>query len=173
MSSPSADPVDRVVEKDETMASVHDEEGEGDATMADNQGISDDSSEEPEEDEEEARSIREGFIVDEDEDEEEDEARARRGKRHKRRHQRIAQTASASETTPGPYDFSSSRSISPTSSTPPSSSSTSLTSPFQFTFPDGSIPQDRPEYNYRRQTTHGTDLTSHGGTADISNKPTN
>ncbi|OAX42985.1 hypothetical protein K503DRAFT_766279 [Rhizopogon vinicolor AM-OR11-026] len=70
------------------------------------------------------------------------------------------------ETTP--YIFPSSRSISPTSSTPPSSSSTSLTSPFQFTFPDGSITQDRPEFDYRRHTTHGTDLTLHGGTADIS-----
>lgn len=72
------------------MASVHEEEGEGDATMADPQAISDDSSEEAEEDEEEARRIREGFIVDEDEDEEEDddEAKHRRRKRRKRRHRR-------------------------------------------------------------------------------------
>lgn len=70
------------------------------------------------------------------------------------------------ETTP--YVFPSSRSISPTSSTPPSSSSTSLTSPFQFNFQDGQIAQDRAEFDYRRQTTHGTDLTLHGGTADIS-----
>lgn len=71
------------------------------------------------------------------------------------------------ETTP--YIFPSSRSISPTSSTPPSSSSTSLTSPFQFTFPDGSITQDRADFDYRRHSnTHGADLTLHGGTADIS-----
>ncbi|KAG2159880.1 uncharacterized protein EDB93DRAFT_1324392 [Suillus bovinus] len=72
------------------------------------------------------------------------------------------------ETTP--YIFPGSRSISPTSSTPPSSSSTSLTSPFQFTFPaDGPITQDRAEFDYRRHSnTHGADLTLHGGTADIS-----
>jgi len=72
------------------------------------------------------------------------------------------------ETTP--YIFPNSRSISPTSSTPPSSSSTSLTSPFQFTFPaDGSITQDRTDFDYRRHaSTHGTDLTLHGGTADVS-----
>lgn len=68
------------------------------------------------------------------------------------------------ETTP--YIFPSSRSISPTSSTPPSSSSTSLTSPFQFTFPDGSIGQGRAEFGHANA--HGTDLTLHGGTADIS-----
>ncbi|KAJ8588483.1 hypothetical protein M405DRAFT_862886 [Rhizopogon salebrosus TDB-379] len=177
MSSPSADPVDRVVKEDKMMASVHNEEKEGDATMADNQGISDDSSEEPKEDDEEARRIREGFIVDEDEDEEEDddETRARRGKRRKRRHRRIAQTASASgsptltspdisvnrsfeaqktqlnhlETTP--YVFPGSRSISPALSTPPSSSCDSLspsTVTCQFTFPDT---QDRAEFHLAKQ----------------------
>lgn len=64
-----------------------------------------------------------------------------------------------------PYVFPTSRSISPTS-TPPSSSSTSLTSPFQFAFPDGSVGQERPEYiDYRR---HSAEVTLHGGTADIS-----
>src|ERR1700722_9383293 len=69
-----------------------------------------------------------------------------------------------------PYVFDSSRSLSPSSSTPPSSSSTSLTSPFQFTFPDNSIPNDRPEFDYRRQSNHShtAEVTLHGGTADIS-----
>ncbi|KAG1736531.1 hypothetical protein EDB19DRAFT_1029010 [Suillus lakei] len=72
------------------------------------------------------------------------------------------------ETTP--YLFPTSRSISPTSPTPPSSSSASLTSPFQFTFPaDGPITQDRAEFDYRRHSnTHGADLTLHGGTANTS-----
>ncbi|KAH7911188.1 hypothetical protein BJ138DRAFT_1151219 [Hygrophoropsis aurantiaca] len=72
------------------------------------------------------------------------------------------------ETTP--YVFPGSRSISPSASTPPSSSSTSLTSPFQFTFPpDGSIPQDRPILDYNRPLNgHGPEVTLHGGTADIS-----
>ncbi|KAJ8522524.1 hypothetical protein ONZ45_g896 [Pleurotus djamor] len=62
-----------------------------------------------------------------------------------------------------PYVFSNSRSLSP-SSTPPSSSSTSLTSPFQFTFPpDGHI--DRTD-DYGRNRT-GAEVTLHGGTADI------
>jgi hypothetical protein len=44
-----------------------------------------------------------------------------------------------------------------------------LTSPFQFTFPDSSITQNRADFDYRRHTnTHGTNLTLHGGTADIS-----
>ncbi|KAG1845153.1 hypothetical protein F4604DRAFT_1960270 [Suillus subluteus] len=72
------------------------------------------------------------------------------------------------ETTP--YLFPNSRSISPTSSTPPSSSSASLTSPFQFTFPaDGPITQDRAEFDYAgHSNTHSIDLVLHGRTADIS-----
>lgn len=72
------------------------------------------------------------------------------------------------ETTP--YLFPGSRSISPTTSTPPSSSTTSLTSPFQFTFPpEGPIAQERLEFDYRRHSTaHGAEVTLHGGTADIS-----
>lgn len=68
-----------------------------------------------------------------------------------------------------PYVFSNSRSLSPTVSTPPSSSSTSLTSPFQFTFPEGPITQDRPEYEYRRHSnTHNADVPMHAGAPDIS-----
>ncbi|THH16995.1 hypothetical protein EW146_g3735 [Bondarzewia mesenterica] len=68
-----------------------------------------------------------------------------------------------------PYIFTS-RSMSPSTSTPPSSSSTSLTSPFQFQFPDGSVPQDRAEFDYRRHSTtgHPAEVTLHGGIADIS-----
>lgn len=68
-----------------------------------------------------------------------------------------------------PYVFPTSRSLSPSASTPPSSSSTSLTSPFQFTFQENSIAHDRPEFDYRRHSNaHGTEVTLHGGTADIS-----
>lgn len=68
-----------------------------------------------------------------------------------------------------PYVFANSRSLSPTSSTPPSSSSTSLTSPFQFTFPEASVTQDRPEYDYRRQSNgHNTDIPLPAGGHDIS-----
>ncbi|KAG6335276.1 hypothetical protein ID866_3805 [Astraeus odoratus] len=73
------------------------------------------------------------------------------------------------ETTP--YLFPGSRSISPSTSTPPSSSSTSLTSPFQFTFPpEGSaVSQERTEFDYRRHSTaHTAEVTLHGGTADVS-----
>ncbi|KIJ68431.1 hypothetical protein HYDPIDRAFT_81761 [Hydnomerulius pinastri MD-312] len=72
------------------------------------------------------------------------------------------------ETTP--YLFPGSRSISPSTSTPPSSSSTSLTSPFQFTFPpEGSISQERSDFDYRRHSSaHSAEVTLHGGTADIS-----
>ncbi|KAF9241365.1 anaphase-promoting complex, cyclosome, subunit 4-domain-containing protein, partial [Melanogaster broomeanus] len=68
------------------------------------------------------------------------------------------------------YLYPGSRSISPTTSTPPSSSSTSMTSPFQFTFPpDGSVSQERPEFDYRRHSSaHSAEVTLHGGTADIS-----
>ncbi|KAL6310000.1 hypothetical protein BKA93DRAFT_876490 [Sparassis latifolia] len=65
------------------------------------------------------------------------------------------------------YMFPMSRSISPAASTPTSTSSTSLApAPFQFTFPEGSLVQDRPEFNFRRHT-HAPELTLHGGTADI------
>ncbi|KAI0312627.1 hypothetical protein OF83DRAFT_1250170 [Amylostereum chailletii] len=65
-----------------------------------------------------------------------------------------------------PYMFTTSRS--PTS-TPPSSHSPALTTPFPFAFPDGSTPQDRAEYNYRRPpTSHAPEVTLHGGIADIS-----
>lgn len=69
------------------------------------------------------------------------------------------------------YIFSTSRSMSPSNSTPPSSSSASLTSPFQFQFPDGSVPQDRAEFDYRRHPITGqptAEVTLHGGIADIS-----
>ena len=68
-----------------------------------------------------------------------------------------------------PYVFPNSRSLSP-SSTPSSSSSTSLTSPFQFNFPEGSVAQERPEYDYRRQSssTHVADVSLHAGGPDIS-----
>ncbi|KAJ3774942.1 hypothetical protein FB446DRAFT_829941 [Lentinula raphanica] len=72
-----------------------------------------------------------------------------------------------------PYVFPNSRSISPSSSTPPSSSTTSLTSPFPFTFNDTqNAVQDRPDFDYRRQTTQthtsGEVIALHGGTADVS-----
>jgi hypothetical protein len=68
-----------------------------------------------------------------------------------------------------PYVFPNSRSISPTSSTPPSSSSAPLTSPFQFTFPENAVAHDRPEFDYRRHSNpHSAEVTLHGGTADIS-----
>lgn len=73
------------------------------------------------------------------------------------------------ETTP--YVYPGSRSISPTTSTPPSSSTTSsLTSPFQFAFPsEPSADQERPDFDYRRRSSaHGPEVTLHGGTADIS-----
>lgn len=64
-----------------------------------------------------------------------------------------------------PYVFPTSRSLSPTTSTPNSSSSTSLTS-FQFTFPESSG-HEHSEFDYRRHS-HGAEVTLHGGTADIS-----
>ncbi|KAF9229303.1 hypothetical protein BS17DRAFT_771282 [Gyrodon lividus] len=68
------------------------------------------------------------------------------------------------------YLFPGSRSISPSTSTPPSSSTTSLTSPFQFTFPpEGPTSQERSEFDYRRHSSaHNAEVTLHGGTADIS-----
>ncbi|PFH54493.1 hypothetical protein AMATHDRAFT_134663 [Amanita thiersii Skay4041] len=66
-----------------------------------------------------------------------------------------------------PYVFPNSRSLSPTS-TPGSTSTTSLTSPFQFTFPDNNVGQDRADFDYRRHShPHGPEVTLHGGTADI------
>lgn len=68
-----------------------------------------------------------------------------------------------------PYVFPNSRSLSPTASTPPSSSSTSLTSPFQFTFGEGSVAQDRSEFDYRRHSSaHVADVSLHAGGPDIS-----
>jgi hypothetical protein len=62
------------------------------------------------------------------------------------------------------YVFTEDRSLSPTGS----SSSSSITSPFQFAFPEGSISPDRPEYDYHRQNRVPGEVTLHGGTADIS-----
>ncbi|KAI0961542.1 hypothetical protein AcW1_000599 [Taiwanofungus camphoratus] len=65
------------------------------------------------------------------------------------------------------YMFPSSRSLSPAVSTPTSTSSTSLApATFPFTFPEGSVVQDRPEFSYRRHHP-GPELMLHGGTADI------
>lgn len=66
------------------------------------------------------------------------------------------------------YVFPSSRSLSPTASTPPSSSSTSLTSTFQFNFSEGSVAQERPEFNYRRHSSAHGEVTLHAGGPDIS-----
>ena len=70
---------------------------------------------------------------------------------------------------PSPLDSTSylptSRSHSP-SSTRPSSSSTSLTSPFQFPFNDGSVPHEKGDFDYRRH--HPPEVTLHGGIADVS-----
>ncbi|TFY75343.1 hypothetical protein EWM64_g8668, partial [Hericium alpestre] len=68
-----------------------------------------------------------------------------------------------------PYIFPASRSLSPSNSTPPSSSSTSLTSPFQFPYHDGTLPPDRADFDYRRHSNgHPAEVTLHGGIADIS-----
>ncbi|KAJ7487618.1 anaphase-promoting complex, cyclosome, subunit 4-domain-containing protein [Mycena galericulata] len=66
-----------------------------------------------------------------------------------------------------PYVFPSSRSMSP-SSTTPSSSSASLTSPFQFTFPDGGVPSERSEFDYRRNSNPRPDVGLHGGSTEVS-----
>ncbi|KAF8922536.1 hypothetical protein CPB85DRAFT_57422 [Mucidula mucida] len=58
------------------------------------------------------------------------------------------------------YVFPHSRSISPSTSTPPTSSF-ALTSPFQSNFAD----HERPDFDYRRQS---GEVILHGGTADIS-----
>ena len=66
------------------------------------------------------------------------------------------------------YTFAPNRPLSPTASTTSSSSST-MTSPFQFPFPDGNpVPGERADFNFRRHSTNGAELTLHGGTAHIS-----
>lgn len=70
-----------------------------------------------------------------------------------------------------PYMYTASRSTSP-ASTPTSTSSLSLAAaPYQFTFPEGTNVQDRPEFAQRRPNPYfnprGPELTLHGGTADI------
>ncbi|KAF8216224.1 hypothetical protein K438DRAFT_2008397 [Mycena galopus ATCC 62051] len=64
---------------------------------------------------------------------------------------------------PGPG----SRSISPNGTTP-SSSTTSLTSPFQFAFPDGSVPHERADYDYRRGSNPRSDVGLHAPGAEVS-----
>jgi hypothetical protein len=77
------------------------------------------------------------------------------------------QKVSLSSIDTAPYAFPNDRSISPTTTAPGSSSSTpAITSPFQFTFAEGSLPHDRSDYDFRRP--HGGEVTLHGGTADIS-----
>lgn len=66
-----------------------------------------------------------------------------------------------------PYTFAPNRPLSPTASTTSSSSST-MTSPFQFPFPENPVQSDRPDFNFRRHSTNGAELTLHGGTAHIS-----
>lgn len=68
---------------------------------------------------------------------------------------------------PTPLVFHNSRSLSPTS-TPGSASTTSLTSPFQFAYPENSVGQDRTDFDYRRHPhSHASDVAIHGGTADM------
>ncbi|EMD42038.1 hypothetical protein CERSUDRAFT_42528 [Gelatoporia subvermispora B] len=69
--------------------------------------------------------------------------------------------------TSAPYMFAASRSISPAVSTPTSTASSVSSTPFQFTFPESAISQDRPDFGYRRHN-GGPELMLHGGTADIS-----
>jgi len=67
-----------------------------------------------------------------------------------------------------PYTFAPNRPLSPTASTTSSSSST-MTSPFQFPFPENPVQNEhRPDFNFRRHSTNGAELTLHGGTAHIS-----
>jgi hypothetical protein len=80
------------------------------------------------------------------------------------------QKISLSSLDTAPYVFPHSRSLSPTTSTPGSSSSTPITTSstsFPFTFPDASA-QERADFDYRRHVHPGTEVTLHGGTADIS-----
>ncbi|GJE86101.1 hypothetical protein PsYK624_021810 [Phanerochaete sordida] len=86
------------------------------------------------------------------------------GEEHKVGHNGVQQS---------PYMYATSRSTSP-SSTPTSTSSLSLAAaPYQFTFPEGSAIQDRPEFAQRRPNVNymnlrsPPELTLHGGTADI------
>lgn len=65
------------------------------------------------------------------------------------------------------YTFAPNRPLSPTASTTSSSSST-MTSPFQFPFPENPVPADRQDFNFRRHSTNGAEITLHGGTAHIS-----
>ncbi|PSS37725.1 hypothetical protein PHLCEN_2v418 [Hermanssonia centrifuga] len=64
------------------------------------------------------------------------------------------------------YMFSPSRSISPAST--PTSTSSSL-STYAFTFPEGTVVQDRPEFIYRRPPLglHSPEIRLHGGQANI------
>jgi transcription elongation factor SPT6 len=78
-------PTEKIEEDDPMVGSGQDDEGEGDDAMGD---ASDDSSEEPEEDSDAERQVREGFIVDEDEDDD-DEAERRRKHKRRRRHRGI------------------------------------------------------------------------------------
>ncbi|KAF7347818.1 hypothetical protein MVEN_01539300 [Mycena venus] len=64
---------------------------------------------------------------------------------------------------PGPG----SRSISPTSTTP-SSSSASLTSPFQFAFSDGTVPHERSDFDYRRNSNPRSDVGLHAPGTEVS-----
>ncbi|KAF9526443.1 anaphase-promoting complex, cyclosome, subunit 4-domain-containing protein [Crepidotus variabilis] len=69
-----------------------------------------------------------------------------------------------------PDSASNSRSMSPNSTG--SSTSLPLTSSFPFAFQDPSVGQDRPEFDYRRQSLQTCpEVTLHGGTADISFQP--
>jgi len=84
------------------------------------------------------------------------------------------QKVSLSSLDTAPYVFPSSRSLSPATSTPGSSSSTPMTTSstsmtsFPFTFSDAAA-QERVEFEYRRHVhPPGTEVTLHGGTADIS-----
>ncbi|KAJ6575134.1 hypothetical protein B0H19DRAFT_628748 [Mycena capillaripes] len=62
-----------------------------------------------------------------------------------------------------PYVFPGSR------STTPSSSSASLTSPFQFAFPDSGVPpHERTEFDYRRNSNPRSDVGLHGPNAEVS-----
>lgn len=83
------------------------------------------------------------------------------------------QKVSLSNLDTAPYVFPS-RSLSPATSTPGSSSSTPITTSstsmtsFPFTFPDAAA-QERADFDYRRHAhPPGTEVTLHGGTADIS-----
>ncbi|KAJ6519838.1 hypothetical protein C8R45DRAFT_37754 [Mycena sanguinolenta] len=67
-----------------------------------------------------------------------------------------------------PYVFPApgSRSISPSNTTP--SSATSLTSSFQFAFPDGSVPHERADYDYRRSSNPRSEVGLPAPSAEVS-----